>query len=188
MRKFIFIGDSLTYGYGVYKEDCWVNKLSSRTKLTVINKGINGDTTASMLNRFFKDVTSKHPDCLFLMGGTNDLLCGRSIKSIIDNIYEMIQEALSIKTTIFIGIPPNISSEMANELFIPSDLYNYCENNLPLLRSELLNLCKNYNIMYIDFYTLCNKNLYKNIYLDGIHLNSLGNDIMFKEACKIFSL
>ena len=188
MKKFIFIGDSLTYGYGVYKEDSWVNKISSLNKLNILNKGVNGDTTPSMLNRFFNDVTSKCPDYIFLMGGTNDLLCGRSVKSIIDNIEEMIKEALSIKSNIFIGIPPNIIPKMANKLFMPSDLYTYCEKNLPLLRVELLNLCANYNICYIDFYTLCNKNLYKNIFLDGIHLNSLGNDIMFKEACKIFSL
>ena len=184
---FIFIGDSLTFGYGVHKNEGWVYKISKNTSLNVINKGINGDTTPSMLNRFFNDVISKNPDNIFIMGGTNDLLCGRSISSIIDNIDEMIKDSITIASNVYIGIPPCIISEMANRLFMPSNLYDYCEKNLPILRSKLITLCDSYYIKYIDFYSLSINNINNDIYLDGIHLNSFGNNLMFQETIKIIS-
>lgn len=37
---FIFIGDSLIFGYGVHKNEGWVYKISENTSLNIINKGI----------------------------------------------------------------------------------------------------------------------------------------------------
>lgn len=181
---FIFIGDSLIFGYGVHKNEGWVYKISENTSLNIINKGINGDTTPSMLNRFFDDVISKKPNSIFIMGGTNDLLCGRSVSSIICNIEEMIKDSIAINSNVYIGIPPCIISEMANRLFMPSNLYGYCEKSLPILRNRLLKLCDFYSIKYIDFYSLSINNINNNIFIDGVHLNAFGNNLMFKEAIK----
>ena len=186
--KFVFIGDSLTFGYGVPKNQSWVYKLSTILQSEVINRGINGDTTPSMLNRFYEDVSSKRPKYTFIMGGTNDLLSGRPIDSILANISEMINESKSINTEIYIGIPPYIIKEMATELFIPSPFYSYCERALPTLRSELIKLCENNSIKYLDFYNLTVNNLDKNIFLDGIHLNFLGNTLLFNEALRVLSI
>lgn len=181
---FIFIGDSLTFGYGVHKNEGWVYKISENTSLNIINKGINGDTTPSMLNRFFDDVISKKPNSIFIMGGTNDLLCGRSVSSIVNNIEEMIKDSIAINSNVYIGIPPCIISEMANKLFMPSNLYDYCEKGLSILRNKLIKLCDFYSIKYIDFYSLSVNNINNNIFIDGVHLNSFGNNLMFKEAIK----
>ena len=184
---FVLIGDSLTFGYGVHKKDSWVYKLSEKLIDTkIINKGINGDTTPSILNRYYDDVISLNPSKVFLMGGTNDLLCGRSIKSIIDNIELMIKDSKGRE--IILGIPPCIKKEMAEKLFLPSEFYSYCTENLPVLREELIKLCNSYSITYADFYSLTSSNLNKNIYLDGIHLNSLGNNLLLEELLKIMNL
>ena len=185
-KKIAFMGDSLITGYGVNIKHGWVNMLSSYIDYKIINKGKNGDTTASMLNRFYTDITLNSPDILFIMGGTNDLLCGRSIASIINNIEEMINEAGTIH--ILIGIPPLIIKEMAEELFIPSTLYTYCQDSLKNLRIQLINLCQKYSITYIDFYSLSKNNLNKEIYLDGIHLNENGNKLMLNEYIKATNL
>ncbi|MGG7176980.1 GDSL-type esterase/lipase family protein [Clostridium paraputrificum] len=187
-EKFVFIGDSITFGYGVPKNQGWVSKLSTTLKSEVINKGVNGDTTPSMLNRFYEDVITHNPKYIFIMGGTNDLLSGRSIDSILSNITEMINEGIEANSTIYIGIPPYIIKEMANKLFIPSPFYSYCENSLPILRTELINLCKKRAIKYFDFYNLTLDNLDKNIYIDGIHLNFLGNTFLLNEAIKVLSI
>jgi lysophospholipase L1-like esterase len=183
-KKLILIGDSLTFGYGVNKKDSWTYNLSEELSIDIINKGINGDTTPSMLNRFYEDVSALNPDYIFIMGGTNDLLCGRSISSIIDNINEMVKDSSNKK--LFIGIPPCIIKKMAEDLFMPSTFYTYCNDSLPILRKELINLCHNYSIKYIDFYQLTINNLDKNIFIDGIHLNSLGNNLILTEFLKIF--
>lgn len=176
----IFFGDSLTFGYGVSKENSWVYKASQELSLSVLNKGRNGDTTASMLTRFYNDVLILHPKKVFIMGGTNDLLLGRSVSSIIENLELLIKDSLYINSQVIIGIPPKIVGKMANKLFSPSHLYNYAEIEIIKLRDELINLCNIYNLSFIDFYKLTLTN--DDIYLDGLHLNSVGHKLMYNES------
>lgn len=179
-NNFIFIGDSLTFGYGINKNKSWIEKLTNisfikSNKFNIINKGINGNTTTDMLNRFSEDVSSLNPNSIFIMGGTNDLLSNRSISLIIDNIEIMIKEGLLYTQNIYLGIPPYIIKKDAYKLFMPSLTYDYCENNLPILRENLIILSKKYNIKYIDFYTETkDKN---NIFIDGLHFNEDGHNL-----------
>ena len=180
----IFLGDSLTFGYGVPKQDSWVYKIQNNIKLTSLNKGCNGDTSIGMLSRYYEDVIKYTPNKIFIMCGSNDLLLGRSVNSIIENIKLMIKEAFEINSNVIIGIPPTIIGNMANELFSYSPFYSYAEENLSKLKEEIINLAINYNLSYINFYSITLNN--SDIYLDGIHLNSLGNDIMYKNAISYF--
>lgn len=185
-NKYVFLGDSLTFGYGVRPSENWVNLLKNNFKISIINKGVNGSTTVDMLCRFKKDVIDNNPKTLFIMGGTNDLLSNRSVNSVILNIETMIKEALLYDVKIIIGIPPLIISSDANRLFMQCDAYDYCEKNLPVLKSELLSLCSKYDLKYIDLYSLTNDNLDLDIFLDGIHLNSLGQKLIYEEASNLF--
>lgn len=182
MKNFIFIGDSLTFGYGINKNKSWIGKLtdtrfSKNENLKIINKGINGNTTTDMLNRFSEDVSVLSPSYVFIMGGTNDLLSNREVSLIISNIELMIKETLTITKDIYLGIPPSIIKEDAYKLFMPSLTYDYCEKTLPILRDELIRLSKIYNIYYIDFYTSTNNR--KDIFIDGIHFNEVGHDLLY---------
>ena len=187
INNFIFLGDSLTFGYGVPYNESWVYRLSQSCSYKIINKGINGDTTSSMMYRFYTDVTLNNPSKIFIMGGTNDLLLGHPISSIVTNMEELIKDSLKISTEVFIGIPPSIIKEMANKLFIPSPFYSYCENSLPLLRTELIKLCNTYNVNFLDFYSITKEIIDKNIYTDGIHLNFLGNTLLLNKALNTFN-
>jgi lysophospholipase L1-like esterase len=62
-RPIIFLGDSIT-------AQCEWFELFGR-RLDIINRGINGDTTAGVLKRI-SNVSSLHPSAVFLMIGTND--------------------------------------------------------------------------------------------------------------------
>lgn len=180
----IFFGDSLTFGYGVAKQNSWVYKLVEKCSLFSLNKACNGETTTGMLTRYYTDVLTHNPSTIFIMAGTNDLLLGRPIVSIIDNIKIMINDALNINAQIIVGIPPKIIGEMANICFSPSHFYNYAEEELLALKKELIKLCKDFQISYINFYDLTiDKN---DIYLDGIHLTALGHELMYKEALNYF--
>ena len=101
-NKYVFLGDSLIYGYGVKPKDNWVNKLKTTYNLNVSNKGINGSTSTDMLVRFQRDVLDSLPNTLFLMAGTNDLLSNRPVTSIVDNIEIMVKEALLNNIEIFL--------------------------------------------------------------------------------------
>lgn len=180
----IFFGDSLTFGYGVAKEKSWVFKLTKEHSLSSLNKGCNGDTTTGMLTRYYNDVIAYNPSKIFLMAGTNDLLLGRPLSSIIDNIELMIIDGININSEIIIGIPPKIIGNMANKLFSPSSLYSYAENELINLRNEIINLCTKHNIVFIDFYeSTLNRS---DVYLDGIHLTDLGHELMYQKALDYF--
>lgn len=178
---FVFIGDSLTYGYGVSKSINWVENLKTFQPLKIINKGINGDTTTDMLNRFTEDVTFLKPIRIFIMGGTNDLLSNKSLSSILDNLELMIKEALGVTNNIIIGIPPIILKEDAYKLFSPSSTYDYCEKQLPLLRKSLIKLCNKHKVSYVDFYKATSAYSSENIFIDGIHLNAKGQSLLVNE-------
>ena len=187
-NKYVFLGDSLIFGYGVKPKDNWVNKLKNTYDLDIYNKGVNGSTSTDMLVRFQRDASDNCPNILFLMAGTNDLLSNRSVTSIVNNIEIMIKEALLNNIKVHIGIPPNIIPEMANKLFMRCDTYDYCKESLPLLRNELLNLCNSYSLKYIDFYSITeNSKQLSNLYLDGIHFNPKGQDLLFEAAKKLFN-
>lgn len=184
---FIFIGDSLTFGYGVPKNENWVYKIKESINYKVINKGVNGNTTPDILMRFSKDVISNNPNLVFIMAGTNDLLSNRSVESITKNIEMMINECLSINAKVIIGVPPTIISRDANRLFAPYPTYSYCELELPKLRDALISLSNKYNLTYLDFYKLTSENLSLDIFSDGIHLNIKGQNLLFNYSSKILS-
>lgn len=186
-KLMILIGDSLTFGYGVDRNKSWAYRVNKEYNLNLLNKGVNGSTSTDMLSRFTSDVISKNPNCIFIMAGTNDFLSNRPLKSVLDNIELMIKEGLTTTKDIIIGIPPIILKEMAYEKFMKADTYDYALKNLVLLNEGLIDLSCKYSIRYLDFYTLTLNNLDKDIFLDGIHLNEKGNDIMFKEFIKIFN-
>ncbi|MBU3136516.1 GDSL family lipase [Clostridium gasigenes] len=179
---FILIGDSLTFGYGIPKNENWVYKLQQSLNYNLINKGVNGNTTIDMLIRFSEDVIANNPTLIFIMGGTNDLLSNKSLSSIIKNIELMIKESLSINSKVILGIPPTIIGSDAYKLFSPSSTYDYCENELSQLREELIKLSKKYNLQYWDFYNLTLENMYTDIFNDGIHLNIKGQNLLFNYA------
>lgn len=176
----ILIGDSLTFGYGIPKKNSFASLLAfSLSNETILNKGINGDTSTGILTRFYRDVTSLNPKITFIMCGTNDLLSGRSVSSIISNIELMIKDLVSMDSKIIIGIPPYIIKELAIELFSYSYYYDYALNSLPKLQLEIFNLKKKYPIEVLDFYNLTKSNISQDIYIDGIHLNEKGNEFIF---------
>ena len=89
--KLVCLGDSLTYGYGVPRRDCWVSRVAECTGHTLVNRGINGDTSGGMLARFGRDVLDERPDRVLLLGGANDIIFGGND---VDFIHEYCDEAL----------------------------------------------------------------------------------------------
>ena len=69
----VALGDSLTYGYGASQETSYPTVLADLTKWTVINAGVNGDTSADVLARV-EDIVKQTPDLVLLGVGGNDVL------------------------------------------------------------------------------------------------------------------
>ena len=83
----VAIGSSSTFGSGAsspamsYPSRLAVElrALLPRTSITVINRGVNGETAREMLARFDRDVFAAHPDLVLWQVGSNAVLLGRPI-------------------------------------------------------------------------------------------------------------
>ena len=187
--KIVCLGDSLTYGYGVKRSESWCRKLEEKLNATILNKGINGDTTSGMLARFERDVLAEKPDVLLFIGGTNDIFLSENTDIAKNNIAAIVQQSLSVGILPIIGCPSPIHEELVEGKW---KLYMENTNIVETLKQyhEWLNLYSNtYDVKLIDFYTeFCSDNIIQDklkYYLDGIHLTGEGNsliaDIIYKK-------
>jgi len=110
----VALGDSLTVGesefdssdsdeyvsYPRYLESLAQQYLNSQTprseiEIKVVNKGVNGELTAGMLERFSKDVIAERANCVIILGGTNDIGWNLDPTTIASNLGTMYDAALS---------------------------------------------------------------------------------------------
>lgn len=188
--KIICIGDSITFGYGILKKDCWVSLIKSKLRLDVTNKGINGDTTAGMLSRSFKDVITLSPSHVMIMGGCNDFMCNRNLNMVENNLEELVKEALSYHIVPIIGIEPPVNSLIAVKKWSSSIDYHFVNKLEKEYHDWIINFCIKLNINYIDFYQCFKENLKnknpRELYIDGIHPTPLGHNLMFNCIIDVF--
>ena len=169
----VCIGDSLTFGYGVNESENWVNIVSTRIKEKIINKGIPGDTTSEMKERFIRDVVNNKPSKVLIMGGTNDIFSKISIRTILYNIKNMVEicEMNNIIPIILTPLPvnENISIKL---MFVEMD-YKKVNERLVELRKLLLQYVYEKNITSIDLgnFLLKKGNLEEYFLADGIHVS-----------------
>ncbi|MDP4145205.1 MAG: GDSL-type esterase/lipase family protein [Bacillota bacterium] len=189
--KIVCIGDSLTYGYGVYSGESWVDLLCQISDIEIINQGRNGDTTSGLLCRSGKDILDYKPSHVIIMAGTNDMLMGYPIHNIEDNINLLISEAQCHNINPIIAIQPPIISSMARIYW--DEFINYKNVNamLNLYREWILETTKENSLYYIDFYKLIKNHLAiqtgHDLYIDGIHPNKNGHKLMFREAYNLIT-
>lgn len=113
-KKLIFLGDSLTEGYGVSQELAFpqlVQKKMNQEKLdwVVVSSGSSGSTSASTLSRL-KWVAKEKPDVVFILMGSNDALRGLEVSQTEQNIDVALSWAKQQKIKIILGqlyAPPN---------------------------------------------------------------------------------
>lgn len=186
-KTFVFMafGDSLTVGYQSPTEE---DKLPESTPYTgflkektekllgqrgavgprveFLNRGIVGELTDDMVDRFDRDVMESQPDSVIILGGSNDLGWGIEPQYVADNLARMYGEALTH------GIQPVTCT-------VPSVL-GFDEGIQP--RLQLNQLIKGYSaersIVCVDLFSATADSLtgrlkedYSN---DGLHLSALG--------------
>lgn len=155
-QKIIMIGDSITAGF---------NEKNLLSGFNIINKGINGDYSAGVLQRIGKDVIDLKPKKVFLLIGTNDLAFGRSNDDIVFNIAEilmMLDEKLDKSSVYVTSILPtrNVSDR-------PNERINNINDRLNKWAEKL-------NYFYLDLHSEMkdeNGDLKNNYTVDGLHLN-----------------
>ena len=129
----VFIGDSITWQWGTNPREIskdkivipldplpsWLQDRGNNVYVTwhpqffssnnYLDKGISGENTTQMVARYQKDVLKQDPQCVVIMGGTNDLAQGYSKDIILQNIKTMAEqaEALNMKVVLCSVTPCN---------------------------------------------------------------------------------
>ncbi len=84
------LGDSLTFGAGVTPEQAWPSLLATRTGWTVINGGVNGDTSGGALMRLPSLLEENKPALVLVTLGGNDMLRHVSQQETVANLEKII--------------------------------------------------------------------------------------------------
>jgi len=169
----VCIGDSLTFGYGVNKSQSWVSIVSKRIGEKMINKGIPGETTCEMKERFVKDVVNYEPSKVLIMGGTNDIFLKNGINTALSNIKSMVEtcEINNIVPTILTPLP--VKENITIKLMFEDMDYKKVNEQLTELRNLLIQYANEKNITSIDLGNILHRTInIEDYYLaDGIHVS-----------------
>ena len=114
-KNILVFGDSLSAGYGIARDDSWVNLLQqeldkSHPQFKVVNASISGETTSGGLRRIGKALQQHTPAIVVIELGANDGLRGTSIKETEANLNAIISKSRKAKAKVLligIRIPPN---------------------------------------------------------------------------------
>lgn len=170
LTKIVAIGDSITYGYPFGPSVSWTKYLADATGLDVVNKGINGNTTGDMLERFSRHVLAHDPDYVIIMGGSNDIVWQESYDRIVWNLKDMIDQALENGIKVVLG------------LLVPIDYPEY-EARLARVREWTRSFAEEKNLPLIDFYSAFideNGKIMSQYLLDEAHPTEEGYRRMFE--------
>lgn len=177
LYKIVFLGDSLTEGYGVSIESAYPKQVENllnakEKKVEVINSGISGSTTASAPDRISWVMKSK-PDMIVIALGANDGLRGVSVKASEENLsraIEMIQKENSKIKIVLAG------------MMLPM---NYGEDYRTKFAAIFPHLVEKYHLASIPFLLKDVGGEAKLNQEDGIHPNEEGHKIIAKNIFPI---
>lgn len=113
-RVVVALGDSLTAGFGVPEEASYPSRLQARLNregyaYTVVNAGVNGDTTAGGVRRI-RWLLRHEPKIVILELGANDGLRGLPLDEIYSNLEKIIVTCQEEGIRVLLAgmkVPPN---------------------------------------------------------------------------------
>ena len=168
--RIVFLGDSLTAGYGLAKEESVPSLIQKRLKdagypYEVVNAGVSGDTSAGGLSRLDWSL-SGDVKILVIELGANDGLRGLPVAGMKQNLTEIITRARARDISVILTgmeAPPNFGAAYTSEF-----------------RNVYRQLAKEHDVTFVPFFLdgvagIPNLNI-----ADGMHPNAEGSRIVEK--------
>ena len=114
-KNILVFGDSLSAGYGIARDDSWVNLLQqelgkNHPQYEVVNASISGETTSGGLRRIAKALQQHQPAVVIIELGANDGLRGSAIAETEKNLNQIIKQVQQANAKVLllgIQLPPN---------------------------------------------------------------------------------
>jgi acyl-CoA thioesterase I len=162
--RIVFLGDSLTAGYGLAREQSFPSLIQARLdaegyRYEVVNAGVSGDTSAGGLSRLAWSLDGDVAVLVVGLGG-NDGLRGLPVASMKGNLEEIIMQARKRGITVMlVGMeaPPNYGAAYTTEF-----------------REAFRDLAREHDVPFVPFFL---EGVAGNSSLnlpDGIHPNAAG--------------
>lgn len=168
-RQVVFMGDSITYGWGLADAGFFGPGH--------VNRGISGQTTPQMLARFQADVAALKPRVVHIMAGTNDLAGNTgptTVQDVRNNVVAMVTLAKAAHARVILAsIPPAKSFNWAPALK-PAD-------QIRDMNAWLKGYAREQGLVYADYYAVlaaADGGMKPELTFDGVHPNPAGYDVM----------
>lgn len=121
-RVIVVLGDSLTAGLGVAREEAYPALLEARLRregydYRVVNAGVSGDTSAGGLRRV-DWVLRARPEIVIVALGANDGLRGLPVDALRDNLERIVRRVRAAGARVLLAgmrVPPNYGDEYARD-------------------------------------------------------------------------
>ena len=178
--QIVLAGDSITEFYNMDLFD----EYTARTGKLVYNRGISGDTSNRLLERFERNVLNLEPTTIALLIGTNDMNRGADNQYIIANTEKLIRLAKEkcpgVNIILEAVYPVNtlINSQGKRHNHIIKDLNKGLEGLAAMMGVEFVDMTEQLS----DKYGI----LKKKYTYDGLHVNALAYELITKAIMPYF--
>lgn len=179
-NNYLFLGDSITEQYDLkeYYED-----------YPVVNSGVSGDYTSSIVKDMKKRVYDYNPSKVFLLIGINDLRKGNDVSEIVSNTKEIIKLIKENRPYSEIYLESIYPINKTDDDKISDSVKDIEFDNEKIIEvNDLLkDLAKDEKITYVDLYSKLiddDGNLNISYTKDGLHISSEGYECITKELMK----
>jgi acyl-CoA thioesterase-1 len=174
-KTILFMGDSLTEGYQLSKEEAYPALIEKELKkrfqdIKIINAGVSGATSASGLKRLDWYLNAK-PDIMVLALGANDGLRGMKTQETEKNLSLVIEKARTRGITVILA-----------GMKMPTNMGGIYRNQFESIFSKL---SKKYSLKLIPFLLEGVGGRPEFNLPDGIHPNSRGHEVMARTVLKV---
>ncbi len=179
-NNYLFLGDSITEQYDLkeYYEG-----------YPVVNSGVSGDFTSSIVENMKKRVYDYNPSKVFLLIGINDLRNGKDVSEIVSNTKEIIKLIKENRPYSEIYLESIYPINKTDDDKISDSVKDIEFDNEKII--EVNNLLKDFakdeKITYVDLYNKLvddDGNLNISYTKDGLHISSEGYKFITKELMK----
>jgi lysophospholipase L1-like esterase len=197
MTTIVCIGDSIVEGEGdesglggwAGRLHNYMTKNSKVGAQRVYNLGMGMETSRDLLHRFYTEVLYRNPDIIIIQGahgdsrsmfnseGEREFEIGKGARlRAYNRLFEYISK--SGKKVLILGLnSPCLKSKNSK---VSKEYVEHVESH----NRGLTDLCKKYHIPFLDPRTIFKGVDMNKIYVDGIHPNSKGYEMMFNAIIK----
>ena len=140
------LGDSLTRGAGVTREQAWPDLLASKTGWVVVNGGVNGDTSEEALRRLPGLLDQQNPVLVLVTLGGNDMLRNIPRQQTIANLEQILTliKAHGAKAVLLATPSPSPMRAVFQNLAAPDFYRKVAEaQHVPLIEDAIADVLSN---------------------------------------------